>query len=92
MPASSYPKIEFCLNKELDKEMAFCFLGTSTGGVDFTQSVLKPYPILSKQLADLKDNNEESVKRIIGKYFDEYYDKNIDTLNNHLVNAQKIGT
>jgi len=58
MSVFSYPKIKFRLNKRLDKEMAYCFLGSKVAGADFNQSVLKPHPKLAEFLARLGNDEE----------------------------------
>ncbi len=66
--------VKFKLNKQLDKDMASQFLGTSFGGVDFGKSVWENHPELEK----LTGKNTE----IIDRYFDKFYKQNTKKLEN----------
>lgn len=78
--------IKFELNKELDKQMAFIFINRTNkvGGVDFSKSVTSVHP----ELEAVKDLNEDDKKKVIGEYFDKFYDNNSKDLENHILNFQ----
>ncbi len=78
--------ITFELNKELDKEMAFVFLNKSSkiAGVDFSKNVTDFHPTL----ASIKDLHEDEQKRIIGEYFDTYYDEHKTELEQYVSQFQ----
>ena len=78
--------IKFELNKELDKQMAFVFTNRTNkiGGVDFSKSVTNVHP----ELEIIKDLAEDDRKKVIGEYFDKFYDDNSKDLENHILNFQ----
>jgi hypothetical protein len=88
MPSFSYPKLMFLLNEPLDEEMAFAFLGTETGGVDFGAAVLKPHPKLKAILSAIENSNDDKVKNVITEYFTDFYEKNERLLTKLLADAQ----
>lgn len=61
-------RVSFALDKDLDKEMALEFLGSSAGGADFTQGIIGPHPDLAAALG--KGKGEQG--RIIDAYFDAF--------------------
>lgn len=74
-------KIKFELNKPLDKAMAFEFLDTKAGGIDFSGGIISVHPELKVILG--KDENEQ--KQIISDYFDKFYETNDEDLRAHLL-------
>mgnify|MGYP001104137159 CR=1 FL=1 len=65
-------KIRFYLNKDLDKFIALQFLDEKAAGIDFGKSIIKIHPKLKKA----KKAGQKKRQKIIGEYFDEYYDRN----------------
>ncbi len=57
-----FPKLEFQLNKNLDKEVASVFLDVEAGGVDFAQSIISYHP-------EINHSN-------IHEYIDTFYKNN----------------
>mgnify|MGYP005625369023 CR=1 FL=1 len=52
-----YPKIKFCLNKDLDKRMAIEFIGRNYhGGFNFAQGILGPHPGIKRSIFNYIDN------------------------------------
>lgn len=78
-------KIKFELNKSLDKAMAFEFLDTKAGGIDFSGGIISVHPELKVILG--KDENEQ--KQIISDYFDKFYETNDEDLEVHLLQMSK---
>ncbi len=75
------PKVKFDLNKELDIQMTYNFLGWSIGGVNFDESIFGTNP----GLRDVDTNNIYE----IDKYFSKEYTKQKDILNRavHIANS-----
>lgn len=69
-------RVNYQLNKDLDKHMALAFLGHSAAGVDFTGGIVGPHPEL-KDLA-LRSKNEQ--KEVISSYFNRFYQENESAL------------
>lgn len=74
-------KIKFELNKQLDKDMAFEFLGTHAGGIDFSGGIISVHP----ELKNILDKDENKQKQTINDYFDKFYEVNDADLNARLL-------
>lgn len=78
-------KIKFELNKQLDKEMAFEFLGMKAGGIDFSGGIISVHP----ELKDILNRDEHEQITTINNYFDKFYEANSKDLNAHLSRMRK---
>lgn len=65
-------RINYELNKDLDKHMALAFLGHSAAGIDFTGGIVGPHPELKGLAA--RSRNEQ--KEVINSYFNRFYQEN----------------
>lgn len=74
-----YPRIQYQLNKELDKEMMREFFDMKAGGIDFSQGIYAMHPALHGK------KNE----RDIWRYCDEYYKENYTLLQRKRNSFQK---
>jgi len=79
------PHIKFKLNKELDKKIALLFLNVKAGGIDFSNCIIDVHPELKR----IKKKNQVIQKKIIGNYFDTFYQKYKDYLRKRTKDFQK---
>jgi len=64
-----YPALTFKLNKALDKEVCFNFLGVKAGGIDFGRGLVTLHPSLNK----LDTLDKEGKIHFIRDYVNRYY-------------------
>lgn len=65
-----HSKLNFQLNKKLDKEVCKDFLYLSVGGLDFGKEILKIHPKLKiAYLIKNKKEREKEIDKYIGKYY-----------------------
>jgi hypothetical protein len=77
-------KINFKLNKELDKDMIRVFMqirAEKGGGVDFAEGIFHVHP----DLRTLRDKPEDEQKSIISEYVDNFYKENEKELNDSVL-------
>lgn len=78
---SHFPKVQFKLNLELDKQMISAFLSHCSGGVDFGRGIRMEHDALRAISAD--------DKALIGEYCEKFYERNDSKLRERLVEFQK---
>lgn len=74
---NNHPKLQFKLNKTLDKKMCLAFFKIKAGGVDFGRSIITLHPTLKKA----SRLNIEEKRSFISEYVDSFYLKYGSVLN-----------
>jgi hypothetical protein len=74
-------KLKFSISRGLDELMVSQFLDVKGGGIDFGAGIIKTHPKL-KKIAFTKDTNLR--KRVIKKYFANYYKINKKSIRNKI--------
>jgi len=82
---STYPKLKFQLNIELDNEMGFQFMGVNTGGVDFGAGIVSMYPELSRA----KEIEGDERRSLIADFVKKNYSNNKEDIENKLREMEK---
>jgi len=78
-------KIKFELNKQLDKDMAFEFLGVQAGGINFSGGIISVHP----ELKNILETSENEQRGMISGYFDKFYEINSEELNTRLAEMKR---
>src|ERR1035437_1869498 len=64
-----HPQLKILINKDFDKGICFDFLNTKAACIDFGEGIIQIHPQLSEALR----KDEWSAKKLISKYFDQFY-------------------
>lgn len=67
-----YPQLKVGINKEFDKVMCLKFIDRKKAGIDFGAGIVKVHP----ELSGIDGKDADIQKRMIDKYFDNFYVKN----------------
>lgn len=82
-----YPKVQFKLDKNFDKEIGTYFLNSKIGTYDFGKDrIISEHPEFSKW----RKLEEKELKKKVGKYVDNYYMKHKEEIQKSIEKMQKI--